>query len=224
MSPPSATRPDLYSHLTPELRTLAMRGVVRSYPKKAVLINEGEEGDSLFVLLKGSVKVFAMDQEGHEITYGRIHAGDYFGEMSLDGGPRSASVMTLEPSVCAVLARASVSEHLAAEPGFAINLVVQVIRRARAATEVARDMALLDVYSRLVAALESQIDSPNGKVGLDDVVYPVTLDPITHQDIASRIGASREMISRLLKDLERGGHIQMGIKRITVLSKLPQRW
>ncbi|MGH8803543.1 MAG: Crp/Fnr family transcriptional regulator, partial [Polaromonas sp.] len=76
----------LYAHLTPELRTLALRGMVRSYPKKAVVINEAEIGDSLFVLLKGSVKVFAMDESGREITYGRIHAGDYFGEMSLDGG------------------------------------------------------------------------------------------------------------------------------------------
>ncbi|MGH6638907.1 MAG: Crp/Fnr family transcriptional regulator, partial [Polaromonas sp.] len=124
----------LYAHLTPELRTLALRGMVRSYPKKAVVINEAEIGDSLFVLLKGSVKVFAMDESGREITYGRIHAGDYFGEMSLDGGPRSASVITLEPCTCAVLSRADLSEHLAHEPEFAINLVVQVIRRARAAT------------------------------------------------------------------------------------------
>ena len=109
------------------------------------MINEGEEGDSLFVLLKGSVKVFAMDQEGREITCGKIQAGDYFGEMFLDGGPRSASVSTLEPCSCAVLVRAQLSERLAVEPGFAINLVVLVIRRARAATEVARDLALLDV-------------------------------------------------------------------------------
>ena len=85
------------------------------------MIKEGEEDDSLFVLLKGSVKVFAMDQEGREITYEKNQAGDYFGEMLLDGGPRSASVSTPEPCTCAVLVRSQVSEHLAVEPGFAIN-------------------------------------------------------------------------------------------------------
>lgn len=115
---------DLYTPLVPELRSLARRGVQRTYRKNAVLINEGESGDSLFVLLKGSVKVFAMDESGREITYGTVNAGDYFGEMSLDGGPRSASVMTLEPCTCAVLSRTDVSEHLVEEPEFAINLVV----------------------------------------------------------------------------------------------------
>lgn len=209
----------LYRDLPSELRSLAARGVVRSYPKKAVLINEAETGDSLFVLLKGSCKVFAMDESGREITYGTIHTGDYFGEMSLDGGPRSASVITLEPSTCAVVSRAAVAEHLAAEPQFAMSLVLQVIRRARAATEAARNMALLDVYGRLVSVLEKH-DGPS-------TTHPdgsVTLESITHQEMASRVGASREMVSRLLKDLEKGGYIEMGTKRLVLLKKLPARW
>lgn len=210
---------DLYSHLTPALRSLALRGVVRHHPKKTLLMNEGEEGDSLWVLLKGSVKAFSMDQGGREIVYGKVHAGDYFGEMSLDGGPRSSSVMTLEPCICSVLSRPDLSEHLAVEPEFAIDLLVQVIRRARAVTDAARNLALLDVYSRLVAVLEESINDPDAlELGA------VTLEPMTHQDIAGRIGASREMISRLLKDLERGGYIQMSPKRITLLKKLPPRW
>jgi CRP/FNR family cyclic AMP-dependent transcriptional regulator len=219
MSSPTPSDEGLYAHLIPELRTLALRGVVRTYPKKAVVINEGEIGDNLFVLLTGSVKVFAMDESGREITYGKIHSGDYFGEMSLDGGPRSASVITLEPCTCAVLSRTDVSEHLGDEPGFAINLVVQVIRRARAATEAARNMALLDVYGRLIAVLEEPHDVQTG-----DSATGVTLESITHQEIASRVGASREMVSRLLKDLEKGGYIEMGTKRITLLKKLPNRW
>ena len=222
MSLPTDPDSDLYSHLSPILRSLAMRGVVLTHPKKSMLINEGEEGDSLWVLLKGSVKAFAVDENGRELIYGKIEAGDYFGEMSLDGGPRSASVMTLEPSTCAVLTRAEVSEHLAVEPEFAINLLVQVIRRARAATEAARSMALLGVFSRVAAALEAEaealLDQPDG------ATFPVVLEPITHLDIASRVGASREMISRLLKDLEKGGYIEMGTKRITLLKALPSRW
>ena len=217
MSTSTTSSEDLYTPLVPELRSLARRGVQRTYRKNAVLINEGEAGDSLFVLLKGSVKVFAMDQSGREITYGTVLAGDYFGEMSLDGGPRSASVMTLEPCICSVLGRADVSEHLVEEPEFAINLVVQVIRRARSATETARNMALLDVYGRLVALLEERRgDAPAGSAAV--------LESLTHQDIANRVGASREMVSRLLKDLEKGGYIELGIRRITLLQKLPSRW
>jgi CRP/FNR family cyclic AMP-dependent transcriptional regulator len=217
MSTSTTSAEDLYTPLTPELRSLARRGVQRSYRKNAVLINEGEAGDTLFVLLKGSVKVFAMDESGREITYGTVMAGDYFGEMSLDGGPRSASVMTLEPCVCAVLSRTDLSEHLVEEPEFAIHLVVQVIRRARSATETARNMALLDVYGRLIALLEE-------RRGDAAVGTPATLEAITHQDIANRVGASREMVSRLLKDLEKGGYIELGIRRITLIKKLPSRW
>jgi CRP/FNR family transcriptional regulator, cyclic AMP receptor protein len=207
------------AHLSAALRPLAALGVLRSYPKKAVLINEGDTGDSLYVLVKGSVKVFAMDESGREITYTTIHEADYFGEMSLDGGPRSASVITLEPTTCAIVSRAAVQEHIAAHPEFAMSLVVQVIRRARAATDAARNMALLDVYGRLVSALEKH-DGPQTK-GADGSII---LESITHQEIASRVGASREMVSRLLKDLEKGDYIEMGTKRIVLKKKLPARW
>ncbi|MBX3586041.1 MAG: Crp/Fnr family transcriptional regulator [Ramlibacter sp.] len=213
----SATHEKLIAALSPSLRALALRGMIRNYKKSSVIINEGDEGESLFVLLQGNVKVFATDEDGREITYGTIAAGDYFGEMSLDGGPRSASVMTLEPCICSVVTRAAVRDHLADEPEFALDLVAQVIRRARSATETARNMALLDVYGRVVATLESY-------EGPGSAEAPIELRQITHQAIASRVGASREMVSRLLKDLEKGGYIALGVKRITLLKKLPARW
>jgi CRP/FNR family cyclic AMP-dependent transcriptional regulator len=213
----SAANERLMAALTPSLRMLALRGMVRNYKKNSVIINEGEMGDSLFILLRGSVKVFATDQDGREITYGSIEAGDYFGELSLDGGPRSASVMTVEPCICSAVSRKTVREHLTQEPEFALDLVAQVIRRARTATETARKMALLDVYGRLIATLE-------GYDGAALPEAPVLLTQITHQSIASRVGASREMVSRLLKDLEKGGYIELGVKRITLLKKLPARW
>ena len=219
MQPVSRHDESLFNHLPVELRAIAARGVIRSYPKKAVLINEAETGDSLFVLLKGSCKAFAMDESGREITYSTIHEGDYFGEMSLDGGPRSASVITIEPSTCAVVSRAAISEHLAAHPEFAMTLVVQVIRRARAATEAARNMALMDVYGRLVSVLEK-----HDGVSTTLADGSIALEAITHQEIASRVGASREMVSRLLKDLEKGGYIEMGTKRLVLLKSLPARW
>lgn len=213
----SAAHEKLVTGVSPSLRALAQRGTVRNFKKGSVVINEGDDGESLYVLLQGSVKVYATDENGREITYGVINAGDYFGEMSLDGGPRSASVITLEPCVCSVVTRAAMREHLADEPEFALDLVAQVIRRARAATETARQMALLDVYGRVISTLESQEGpgSPNA---------PVLLTQITHQSIAARVGASREMVSRLLKDLEKGGYVELGVKKITLLKKLPARW
>ena len=212
-----AAHDDVIASLSPSLRALALRGQVRSYRKNTIVISEGDLGDTMFVVLKGSAKAFSTDQNGREITYGTIAAGDYFGEMSLDGGPRSASVMTLEPTMCSVISRAAVREHLAEEPQFAIELVAQVIRRARLATETARNIALLDVYGRVVATLESERGP-----GKPDA--PILITPITHQSIASRVGASREMVSRLLKDLEKGGYIELGVKRITLRKKLPARW
>jgi CRP/FNR family cyclic AMP-dependent transcriptional regulator len=213
----SAAHERLIAALSPSLRALALRGNLRSYRKSSVVINEGDAGETLFILLQGSVKVFSTDQSGREITYGTITAGDYFGEMSLDGGPRSASVMTLEPCICSIVTRSAVREHLAEEPEFALDLVAQVIRRARTATETARNMALLDVYGRVIATLESE-------AGPAKPDAPVLLTQITHQSIASRVGASREMVSRLLKDLEKGGYIELGVKRITLKKKLPARW
>jgi CRP/FNR family cyclic AMP-dependent transcriptional regulator len=213
----SSAHEKLVAALNPGLRSLALRGTFRNYRKNTIIINEGEIGDSLYVLLDGKVKVFASDADGRELTYGVITAGDYFAEMWLDGGPRSASVVTLEPCTCSIIGRDALREHLTAEPEFALDLVARVIRRARAATETARNMALLDVYGRLVATLESY----HGPASAD---APVLLQDLTHQALASRVGASREMVSRLLKDLEKGGYIDLGVKRITLKKKLPARW
>jgi CRP/FNR family cyclic AMP-dependent transcriptional regulator len=214
---PSGTSEGLIAMLNPALRQRAQRGAIRNYKKNSVIINEGDVGESLFILLQGRVKVYATDDSGREITYGNIDVGAYFGEMSLDGGPRSASVITLEPCICCVVTRNSVRDHLAVEPEFAMELVTQVIRRARMATETARKMALLDVYGRVISTLESE-EGPGRPEA------PVMLQQITHQSIASRVGASREMVSRLLKDLEKGGYISLGVKKITLLRKLPARW
>ena len=212
---PAASRP--VAALSPALEALARRGVERAFAKDAIVLSEGDVGDTLFVILRGSVKVFAMDEAGREITYGTIAAGDYFGEMSLDGGPRSASVMTLEPTLCSVVTSGAVREHLEATPAFAMDLITQIIKRARTATESARSMALLDVYRRLARHLES-IEGPGR------AAQPLVLHGVTHQDLAARVGASREMVSRLLKDLERGGYVSLATRRITLLKKLPARW
>jgi CRP/FNR family transcriptional regulator, cyclic AMP receptor protein len=213
----AAEHEKMMAALKPALKPLATRGTIRNYRKNTVIVNEGDAGDSLFVLLQGRVKMYSTDSAGREITYHIVEQGDCFAEMWLDGGPRSASAMTLEPCVCSIVESGVVRQQLATDSNFALELVRHVIRRARAATEIARNMALLDVYGRVVVTLESQRGAASPEA-------PVMLTQITHQNIASRVGASREMVSRLLKDLEKGGYVELGVKRITLRKKLPARW
>lgn len=207
----------LMSLLQPTVRAFAARGVLRSFARNTVIVHEGEQGDSTYVLLQGRVKVYSTDMDGREITYDVVHAGDYFADMWLDGGPRSASVLTLEPCVCSVVGRAAMIEHLEQSPEFARHLLARMIGRVRAATETARRLALKNVYERVVSLLE-------GAQGAASVGRPVVLSALTHQAIASRVGSSREMVSRILKELERGGYVELGLRRIVLKRKLPARW
>ena len=204
------------SALPESLRKLAARGVARSYRKGTLIIEEGSQGDTLYLLLRGRVRAFSSDARGREVTYGVYDAGDYFGEMSLDGGLRAASVIAEAACVCVVLTRHSLREHIAAEPEFAFELIGRVIRRARLATQSTRSMALLDVYGRVVQLLESlavvQADGSR-----------VIAERLTHAEIAARVGCSREMISRLLKDLAVGGNILMDGQRL-IVRRLPTHW
>jgi CRP/FNR family cyclic AMP-dependent transcriptional regulator len=206
-----------FDQLPALLRTLAARGEPRRYRKGTVLIHEGDQGDTLFILLSGRVKVCSMDARGREIVYGVYGPGEYLGEMSLDGGPRSASVITLEAVACVVVARQTLREHIAANPDFAFELLGRVIRRARLATQSTRDLALLDVYGRLVNLFESLA------VVREDGTR-VLRERMTHQEIASRVGCSREMVSRLMKDLERGGYLSTQGSVTTIASRLPAHW
>lgn len=210
----------LLGQLPPMLGDLARQGIIRRFPGSSILMQEGEVGDSTWILLRGRVRIYAQESNGRELTYGYVEPGDYFAEMWLDGGPRSASAITVEDTVCSVVPAEAVRAHFHAYPEFALALVARVIRRARAATKAARNLALLDVYSRLVVALEQP---PEGATAPPPSI-PVTLRPLTHQDLAYRVGASREMVSRLLKDLERGGYVALAPRQITLLRKLPARW
>ena len=200
------------------LRALARRGTVRSYAKGRLLIEEGEVGDTLFIILAGRLRAFAGGDNGREITFGSYGPGEYVGEMSLDGGPRSASVEALERSVCAVVTRRTLEAFIAERPDFAFELIGKLIRRARAATLSARQMALNDVYGRLRLLLEAQA-LPGDAAGVR-VLRPRP----THLAMAQQIGCSREMVSRLMKALERGGHMRSTDDALQLLRSLPSRW
>ena len=205
-----------FAALSDPVRALAERGVVRSYRKGTVLIEEDDRGDTLYIVLSGRVRVYSGNEAGREVSYGVYGAGEYFGEMSLDGGTRSASVITLEATVCSVVARATLEAYIAEQPAFAFELLAKLIRRVRAATLSTKQLALNDVYGRLKALLEQH--AAGGTL-------PRTLDErLTHQDMASRIGCSREMVSRLMKDLQRGEYVDHDGSVIRLLRPLPPRW
>ena len=206
-----------FSPLAPDtLRAIAASGVVRQFPKNAVLINEGEHGDSLFIVLSGKVKVYASNEAGKEVVIDFHGPGEYVGEMSLDGSPRSASIMTVEPTTCAVVGRAHFREFILAHPDFALHLIEMLIRRVRHTTESVKSLALSDVYGRLVRLLLSLAVEHDGRL--------VVPEKLTQQDIAERVGASRDMISRLMKDLVGGGYLSIEERTITILRKPPPGW
>jgi CRP/FNR family cyclic AMP-dependent transcriptional regulator len=199
------------------LRALARRGAVRSYRKGTLLIQEGDQGDALYIILDGKLRAYGTGSNGREFTYGIYGPGEYLGEMSLDGGPRAASVECLQPSTCAVVTRPTLMAHIGEYPEFAFELLAKVIRRARAATLSAKQMALNDVYGRLTDLVNQQArPEPDGTRLLEGRV--------THQDLAGQLGCSREMVSRLLKDLATGHYLRSEARGIRILRPLPSRW
>jgi CRP/FNR family cyclic AMP-dependent transcriptional regulator len=200
------------------VQALAARGVLRRFRRGAVLIQEGDQGDMLYIVQSGRVRAFAADESGKEITLGLYGPGELIGEMSLDGGPRSASVETLEPSTCVVLTRETMLAYIAEHPAFALEMIGRLIRRARAATDSTRSLALTDVYHRFSRLLDEFAGPPAADGSR------VVAERITQQQIAHHLACSREMVSRLMKDLQTGGYIEMRDRRIVLKRALPAKW
>jgi CRP/FNR family cyclic AMP-dependent transcriptional regulator len=198
------------------LRAIAALGGVRRYPANAVIIHEGEEADSLYIVLDGKVKVYATNEAGKEFTIITHGPGEYVGELALDGGVRSASVMTLAPTTCSVVSGANLRQFVATHPDFAMHLIHKLIWRLRHATDSVKSLALQDVYGR-VAHLLDELAVTEG----DARVVP---ERLTHQAIAERVGSSREMVTRIFKDLAAGGFIATDGGRIVLLKPLPAGW
>jgi len=200
----------------PDLRALAERTVTRNYPKQAIIINEGDESDSLYLILSGRVKIYLADEHGKELILAIKGAGQYFGEMVLDEQPRSASVMTLEPSQFAILGRADFRAFLLSHAEVSLQLIQNLIRVARGLNRNVRNLAMLDVYGRVARILLDLAVERDGKM-----VIP---EKLTQKDIAARVGASREMINRILRDLTTGGYVSVEDGRITINKAPPTRW
>ena len=203
--------------MSPSLRDLAARGEPRLVAKGRLLIQEGDIGQTLYIILSGRLRAFSRSASSdREVTYGEYLPGEYVGELSLDGGPRAADVEALVSSWVVVVARATLEQHIAGQPAFAFELLSKVIRRTRAATLSLRAVALNDVYGRVAWLLNERATPQADGTRL--------CGPLTHQDMAHLLGCTRPMVSRVMKELERGGYVARQGDATRLLRALPARF
>ena len=200
----------------PLLEAIAAHGGVRSFPAQAILIHEGDHSDSLYIVLSGRLRAYATGENGREVVLAEHGPGEYIGELSLDGEPRSASVRTLEPTSCCVIPGTELRVFLAEHPDFALHLTAKLIRMARRLTEQVKSLALQDVYGRIARVL-MELSDPSGD-------ERVVRQKLTQGDIAARVGSSREMVNRVMKELVTGGYVSLRDGRHVIHRKLPPAW
>ena len=200
-----------------DLAILSNHAVTRKFPINTIIISEGDTTDALYVILSGKVKAFLSDEHGKEVILDIVGPGGYFGEIApLDDAPRSASVMTLEPSSFLIISKSDFRDCVAKNPDIAINLISELTHRIRMLTGNVKGLALRDVYGRVVETLLNLAKEKDGRLTI--------ADKLTQQDLANMVGASREMVSRILKDLTTGGYITIEDRRITITKRLPAGW
>lgn len=187
---------------------------LRKYPKNSILLMEGDENSQLFVIQSGQVCVYTDDSEGRQLVLNYMGPGEYFGELSLiDNKPRSASVSATEDSSVLCISSDNFRSFMRDHPQLYEPLLVELVQRIRELTGNVKDMALLDVYGRVAHTLERLCGANAEKP-----------PKLTHQDIANMVGASREMVSRVMKELVVGGYIEVQQKHIRILRTFPKNW
>ena len=200
-----------------ELTHLMEVALRKTYPKNTVILSEGDVTDSLYVIVEGKVKTVITDENGKEIILSIFGPGDYFGEMALiDGKPRSATIVTRESSQLMIFSRKDLRNIFSSNPDIVFNLLKGLVERLRESNKKIESLAFMDVYGR-VARFLTHSARPEG----DDLVVA---EALTHQEIANMVGSSREMVSRILKELIRGEFISVSSKIITIRKKLPYSW
>lgn len=211
------TKADATFALTPaELEEISQHAVPRQFKARTVLVSEGERTDNLYLILEGRVRAYVTGEDGREAVLSVMGPGEYFGEIALDEGPRSASVMTLEPCRLLVVPKDEFASFVRRSPAFATHFINRLIARIRVLTENVRSLALMDAYGRIARLL---LESSVTEKGVQFVP-----EKLTQAEIASRVGCSREMVSRIFKDLVQGHYITLEPDRIVIHRKPPARW
>jgi len=185
-----------------QLRMVATMVARRSATRATTIMAGGDAIDSLYIVLSGRLKVMMSDSDGKEVILSILGPGEFFGEMGLiDDEPRSASVVTLEPCELLSIAKRDFRKCLAENFEMSMAVMRGLVRRLREADRKIGSLALLDVYGRVSRLLLDMAEIVNGE--------KIVTKRLPKQDIAKMIGASREMVSRVMKDLQVGGYIEM---------------
>ena len=190
-----------------QLNHIARMAVLRQEPRNKTIVFVGAGTDSLFVIVRGSAKVLSRDAEGREVIFSMLGAGECFGEMGLiDDSPRSADVVTNEPCDLLVISKADFTRALSENVDLCLNIMKSLVLRLREANHKIESLALMDVYGRVAKLL---LDLSETEDGVRSVKRR-----ITKLDMAKMVGASREMVSRVMRDLEHRGIIRSEPGRI----------
>jgi CRP/FNR family cyclic AMP-dependent transcriptional regulator len=191
----------LFAHLDAEQRELlASVRTTRRYPKNVIVLHEGDQSNALYFVNNGQVKVSKINEDGKEVVICILSDGDHFGEMSLiDDQPRSASIITKTSCEFTLIRKPDFERMLADNPQLTLAVMRSLCQRLRAADRSIESLALMDVYGRIARLLlDSAVEHG------DKLIVPGKL---THKEIAQMVGSSREMVSRIFKDLTDGGYI-----------------
>lgn len=186
-----------------QLQMFARVAVRRSVPRNKTIVYGGDSSDAqtLFVIIRGSVKVLSRDSEGREVILSFIGEGECIGEMSLiDGEPRSADVVAIDNCELLEISREDFTHTLMENPELCLNIMKSLVQRLRRATWKIESLALMDTYGRVAKLLLELSEEVDGERQIRR--------KITKQDMAKVVGASREMVTRVMKDLETSGHIR----------------
>src|SRR5437763_7758308 len=183
----------------------------RAYPKGSVILFQDDPGDSLFVLRAGRAKVVLIGEDGREVILGVLEPGAHFGELALiDDQPRSAHVIAMDDSQLLILRREDFRRRVDANPSVAWALLQEMSRRLRRADEKIGGLVLLDVPGRIARLL----------LDLAEEAGSTTIEkPLTHQTIAQMIGASRETVSRAMKDFQDANWVSVVRRKISLADR-----
>lgn len=208
----------LFPQLTgEEISFIADQGELKKYRRHSVLISEGDVSDYMFILLEGRVKVYSLENTGKEVVFNIQGPGEYFGELALiDESPRSASVMALEPVTLSFVSKYTFEKCLRERPEMAVRFLRALTQRVRYLTDIVKNMALRDVYGRVIYTLKMLSETENGE--------SVIKLRLRHQDIASMVGASREMVSKIMRELVEAGVLEQKNRCIYIRKDFPSHW
>jgi CRP/FNR family transcriptional regulator, cyclic AMP receptor protein len=199
-----------------ELDAIHRESFIKKYPKDMMILLAEEEGDTLFVIIIGKVKITSFGENGKEVIFSIMGPGDFFGDMSLfDGKPRSASVVAIEDAELCLLRRENFNRLVGKYPGIALKLLKELTSRLRRADERIESLALLGVSGR-IAGILLQLAEETGKSTGDGGIL-IKSRP-THQELANMVGTTRETVTRILNDMEHKNYITMSGKSVTILS------